>query len=70
MADRVLHCWEDGPIASWSESHDTSEVGSTCMLLAGHDGPHEFMPNDQIGLQFAPADAPSAPEKLETPHAK
>jgi hypothetical protein len=28
------------------------EYGHTCMLPAGHDGPHEFTPDIQIVVEF------------------
>lgn len=46
---RVAHCWEDGP-----ETEDG--CSTTCMLLDGHEGPHEFTRDDQIGITFAPAE--------------
>ena len=56
---REVHCWEDGP-------RDEDYVGSTCMLLDGHEGPHEFMSDSRIGVVFAPL--PSAqPSPLPTP---
>lgn len=49
MTARVLHCWEDGG-------------GSTCMLLDGHEEPHEFTPDSEIYVRVAansdPKDAP------------
>lgn len=56
-----IHCWEDSG-------------GSTCMLLDGHDGPHEFTFDDEIVVCFGqsesavtsepptPTDAPIGPE--------
>jgi hypothetical protein len=53
MADRVLHCWEGGP--------DTDDgCGQTCMLPQGHDGPHEWTRDDEIGVEFAPLPEPPA----------
>lgn len=49
---RAVHYWEDGP-----ETEDG--VGTTCMLLDGHDGPHIWSRDDEIGVRFAP---------LETDH--
>lgn len=42
------HCWENGPIT------DDGESGTTCMLLEGHEGPHEWTRDDQIMVSFAP----------------
>jgi hypothetical protein len=41
----IVNCWE-----SAGEYPHTS----TCMLLDGHDGPHEFTPDDEITIEFAP----------------
>lgn len=50
MADqepkRIVHCWEDGP-----ETEDG--CSTTCMLLQGHEGPHEWDRDDEIGISFA-----------------
>jgi hypothetical protein len=49
MAEEVnVHCWEDGP-----RTHDG--CGSTCMKEHGHDGPHQFVRDDEIMVQFTPA---------------
>lgn len=63
----ALHCWEDR--AYWAEqtygfaSEEWAEAfleNGTCMLPAGHDGPHVFTPDTQIGVTFiAPADEPN-----------
>lgn len=42
---RVLRCWEDGP-------RTDDECGTTCMLEARHDGPHEWTRDDDIGIRF------------------
>lgn len=42
-----IHCWDDGPPAE-------DGCGTTCMLLDGHDGPHEWTRDDQIRASFAP----------------
>ena len=48
---RIVHCWEGGP--------DTDDgCGQTCMLLLGHDGPHEWTRDDQIGVSFIVGDEP------------
>ena len=71
-ADRVLHCWTDerehaeevhGRLSpQWAEVW-FRDVSGTCMLPQGHDGPHQFTPDDQIGVTFAPDSADEA-EKL------
>jgi hypothetical protein len=63
---RVLHCWHDGPsIVEWMEANPDADideyVSSTCMLERDHEGPHEFTPDDQIGISFAPADPKASP---------
>lgn len=45
----ILHCWEDGPLTE-------DGCSTTCMRERGHDGPHEWTRDDQIGVSFAPAD--------------
>jgi len=42
----LTHCWEDGP-----ETEDG--CSTTCMLLDGHDGPHKWTSDDEIGISFA-----------------
>jgi len=44
---RIVHCWEDGP-------RTDDDCGTTCMLLDGHDGPHEWTRDDEIVIQFLP----------------
>lgn len=46
--EHVVHCWADGPRRETPERF----VGSTCMLWDGHDGPHEWTPDDEIGVTF------------------
>lgn len=41
-----IHCWENGP-----ETADG--CSTTCMLLDGHDGLHEWTRDDEITIQFA-----------------
>lgn len=58
----MTHCWEEGPSICKEcrkeceylcEAHpEGSTVGSSCMLEQGHDGEHEFMPDDEITIQF------------------
>jgi hypothetical protein len=42
---RRTHCWEDGP-------RTDDDCGQTCMLPAGHTGPHEWTRDDAIVLDF------------------
>jgi hypothetical protein len=44
-----LHCWADGPEAA-------DGCGQTCMLRAGHRGPHEWTRDDDILLEFTPGE--------------
>lgn len=67
---RVVHCWtgkrewaektfgwgSDEHLATYSEDGDSRD--GTCMLEDGHDGDHDFTPDDQIGVTFAPAEQP------------
>jgi hypothetical protein len=39
------HCFEPGP-------RDDDGVGTTCMKPDGHDGPHEFVRDNEIFLRF------------------
>jgi len=43
----VLHCWEDGPPCEHDE-----DCSSTCMLPAGHDGPHDWTCDNLISVRF------------------
>lgn len=44
MSGRVVHCWEDGT--------DYGRPSTTCFLLDGHDGDHDWTPDDQIVIDF------------------
>ena len=56
----MLHCWQDSVeeatkkygfgSTEWAEAVNNP---STCMLEAGHNGPHEFTPDGQIVITFA-----------------
>lgn len=55
------HCWADRSSQAADEHGFGSEqwadafvANGTCMLEAGHEGPHEFTPDDQIVVEFAP----------------
>lgn len=66
VEQRVVHCWQDElddifTRFGWaSDEHIAYErarllddgPGGTCLLLDGHEGPHEFTPDDQIGIRF------------------
>jgi hypothetical protein len=47
MAEREVHCWEPGPEAD-------DGCSTTCMLMDGHAGPHEWTRDDEIQVRFAP----------------
>ena len=51
---RVVHCWESGPVHYKPDEHPAFDVGvgSMCMLLLDHDGPHKFTRNDDIRVKF------------------
>jgi hypothetical protein len=68
MAD--VHCWKD-QLEHVSETHGFGSdewaecqlgSGGTCLLEHGHDGPHEFTPDDQFGVSFSePTSAATEP---------
>jgi hypothetical protein len=37
-------------------SDRADDRGQTCMLADGHDGPHEWTPDDEIVVEFSAAD--------------
>ena len=43
----IKHCWECGP-------DDQDGCGTMCMLPLDHDGPHEWMRDDQFTIEFLP----------------
>ena len=50
----VIHCWEEGPL-HYEPGEDPAHnmgVGSTCLLLEGHAGPHELVRDDDIFLEI------------------
>lgn len=60
----MVHCWK-GNVEDIEErfgqhspehlrTYEPDFVGGTCMLLDGHDGPHEFTPDGDIRITFAP----------------
>ena len=53
MSDRIVHCWEAGPDAD-------DGCGTSCMLLDGHDGPHQWTRDDEIIIQIIEKDAENA----------
>lgn len=64
---RVLHCWADrGEIEpEWRQNVylvNDAEPGYTCMLEDGHEGPHEWTSDREIGVSFS---GPSTPGKAE-----
>ncbi len=69
----AVHCWEDGPpIYHILVNHEdceecwptgTHQVGSSCLLLDGHEGNHDFTPDDEILLQFADTPTSASPQE-------
>jgi hypothetical protein len=59
----MVHCWKDERehieetygigSAEWCASFDGP--GGTCMLPDGHDGPHQFTPDDAIVVEIGEA---------------
>ena len=62
MSKRHVHCWKDqGEHVEETEGFDAyiefayvQDKHGACMLPRGHVGPHEFTPDDQIGVSFEP----------------
>ena len=57
----MVYCWKDYQEwieettgKPWYDQEDplNHEKGKTCMLLNGHDGPHEWTPDDEIMIEF------------------
>lgn len=51
----IVHCWADrAECAEYlSEEWALASVDSaTCLLPAGHDGPHEWTPDEHITITF------------------
>ena len=44
----TLHCWE----YATDFDDDGTMNGLTCLLPDGHEGPHEFTPDDEITVRF------------------
>ncbi|MBM4321578.1 MAG: hypothetical protein FJ125_16955 [Deltaproteobacteria bacterium] len=57
--DRQLHCWQDRLDWVWQQGAklgspeylDALEHPATCMLPAGHEGPHEWTPDEEIVIE-------------------
>ncbi len=57
-----IHCWKDGPpytsicphggCADCDFDLGVHIVGSSCLLLDGHGGDHDFTPDDEITVKF------------------
>jgi len=59
---RRLSCWADGPGRTVCDPVEgphwwagLREVGSTCLLEAGHEGRCVWTPDDEIDVEFADA---------------
>ncbi len=51
--ERVLHCWADGPEEYRLNADGIwTCYGSTCLLADGHEGEHEFTPDENIVAEF------------------
>lgn len=58
-----MHCWKDHAehIEELFGFHSDEHIATyadgwqsgTCMLEDGHDGPHEFTPDTDIGVKFS-----------------
>jgi hypothetical protein len=61
-----LHCWKDhGEYLEETYGYDSDEYritwspnwhSGTCMLPDGHEGPHDFTDDREIGITFAAVD--------------
>ena len=56
----IPHCWvsksdqvEFGS-KEWDEIFAYGGCDASCMLLEGHEGPHMFVPDNEIGVEFKP----------------
>lgn len=45
--DTAKHCWENGPLTE-------DGCSTTCFLLDGHEGQHEWTRDDEIIISFPP----------------
>ena len=54
MSKRIL--WAENTFGSLSDEYINTYINgnATCMLPAGHDGPHEWTPDDEIVVAFEP----------------
>lgn len=58
-SDRQLHCWQDRLDWVWQQGAklgspaylDALEHPATCMLPAGHEGPHEWTSDEEIVIE-------------------
>ena len=44
-AKPIVHCWHEGPEAD-------DGMSTTCFLLDGHEGPHQWTRDDEIRITF------------------
>lgn len=56
----MSHCWMGGRI----RQDDGEEYGATCLLDDGHEGPHEWTPDKDIRIAFAPDGAERLTEEV------
>lgn len=54
----IVHCWDSGPETEdgWS---------TTCMLLDGHEGSHEWTRDDEIQVAFEDAASEASLQEIE-----
>lgn len=51
----VPHCWiGNSEVVEWGSDAwaEAFNNPATCMLLDGHEGPHEFVPDSEIVVSF------------------
>ena len=55
----MVHCWElkseymaEVYGENSEEYFDALVNEGICLLPAGHEGPHEFVPEDEVGIRF------------------
>ena len=67
MSDNAVHCWKDYRdwvketygLLSGEYIDSFNEWPATCMLPAGHAGPHEWTPDSETAIKFLPKPEPS-----------
>lgn len=57
MSKIIPHCWMgNDEVVEWGSDAwaEAERHPATCMLEAGHKGPHEFIPHSEIEVTFSP----------------